>query len=296
MGFNQCSLQQLIAFSSGERADNGVVLADIDNDGEYEILIITRNKLYPTKGNVYAFNLDGSYVPSHWNGIINPTILEEIPRISVGDLNGDGNLEIAFLAYHQLYVLNNQGSNLPGFPITVTNTGMGGDGVPILADIDDDDEIEIIINVRRGDYNSKGKLCAFNSDGSECFGWPLQSDIGADFAATPFVGDIDADGYNEVIIGTDWTGIGSVHDNTTYVWDTTGDADKVEWGKLSRQCTEHRGLRNRGVHGFRFGRTGFDDQRRSAGHWRRTLYMLPYVAEQGYLGAEPTRWIDGPHT
>ncbi len=232
--FTDDSLQQIKVFSSGERADNGVVLADINNDHEYEILIVTRinqfidgvNFPIDATGKVYALNTNGTAINPNWSGNLEidlpwgPYTETLIPRLSVGDLNGDGNLEVAFGSSNKLYVLDNEGSPFSVFPVTISDSG---ESVPILADIDEDDAVEIIIN-------DDGKLYAFNNDGTLCFGWPLQSDIGADFAATPFVGDIDADGYNEVIIGTDWTEIGRVHDNTTYVWDTTGDADKVEWG------------------------------------------------------------------
>lgn len=223
-------LNLLKQFNSGERADSGPILADIDNDGKYEVLTITRKEIteYQAEGRVYAINIEnGTAVSSNWNG---STIISlptgdykgtVMPRIAVGDLNNDGNLEIVFGSKDKLYVLDNNGSSLTGFPITITTTEASS---PILADVDEDDAIEIIINQMLFDGHGKqikGTIHAYNYDGSSCLGWELLSTT-APFVNSPYIGDIDDDGYNEMVI--------SSTDYTTYVWDTTGAADKVEWG------------------------------------------------------------------
>src|SRR5690606_22137181 len=111
------------------------------------------------------------------------------------------------------YVLDKNGDDLPGFPIL--NIGDIKDYTPILADIDGDADIEIIVNCG-------GKIYAFNTDGTECVGWRLESSNGSPFMGSPAIDDIDNDGLNEVVIST--------YDCATYVWDTDGDADRIEWG------------------------------------------------------------------
>lgn len=206
-------------FATGQRADTGIVLADIDNDGKLEALLITKNG---TNGYVYALNLEnGSYVNSNWGGntvITLPNNINNgeghfIPRIAVGDLNRNGNLEVVFGSRNKLYALDKNGVLLSGFPVDIDDIR---DNAPALADIDQDDNIEIIVN-------SGGTIRAFNFDGSECTGWGLQpEDIEAEFVGTPYVGDINNNGKNEVIAGTSKA--------VTYVWETLGEADKVEWG------------------------------------------------------------------
>jgi len=194
-------------FGQDEKADNGVVLADIDNDGKLEILTITNT------GNVYALEMDGLSAEGNWNTLSIPS--ENMPRIAIGDLNSDGLLEVVFGSLNTLYILNNLGDVLQ--EITIENSG---DTAPTLADIDSDDDIEIVIN-------SDGDIYAYNYDGSMCVGWPLQSENNSKFVGSPFIGDIDNlidNGYShsEVVISSE--------DCSTYVWNTDGDANRVEWG------------------------------------------------------------------
>ncbi len=204
-------------FATGQRADTGIVLADIDNDGKLEALLITKNG---ANGYVYALNLEnGSYVNSNWGGnmvITLPNGNNEghiIPRMAVGDLNRNGNLEVIFGSRNKLYALDKNGVLLAGFPVDIDDMR---DTAPVLADIDQDDTIEIIVN-------SGGTIRAFKYDGSESIGWGLQpNDPEADFVGTPYVGDINNNGKSEVIAGSSKA--------VTYVWESLGDADKVEWG------------------------------------------------------------------
>lgn len=200
---------------TGRRADSGPVLADIDNDGQYEILTIVKDG---TTGYVYALNIeDGSDVNSNWAGatsILLPNAQYQghiIPRMAVGDLDDDGDVEVVFGSQNNLYVLNHVGNMVAGFPKPISNSW---DVAPILADIDFDDDVEIIIN-------ESGELHAYDYNGTPCFGWPLVTTNGSPFVGSPFIGDIDSDGMNEIVIGSE--------DYTAYVWDTPGDSDKVEW-------------------------------------------------------------------
>lgn len=204
-------------FANNERADSGITFADIDNDGEYELL--TTTKTSNSNAKIYAFHLNGNPVNAAWNGQITFSVGSEsiLPRISVGDLdnNSDGKLEVVFGTQNKLYVLKADGTSLlPGtFPKTVADSE---NAAPILADIDGDANIEIILN-------AGGKIIAFNpDDGTPCIGWNLQSNNGSPFRSSPSIDDIDDDGLNEIVVSTE--------DCTTYVWDTEGDANRIEWG------------------------------------------------------------------
>ncbi|MGB6093310.1 MAG: C25 family cysteine peptidase [Moheibacter sp.] len=212
----------VITFAPGERADGGITIANIDADEDFEILLITKIN---NQGKIHAFKLDGSYVNSNWSNypqFLLPTgqYIEHImPRISVGDINNDGNLEIVFGSKNHLYALDKDGVNLPGFP--VENVGDIEDAAPILADIDGildgngNSDIEIIVNVG-------GVIKAFKNNGTECVGWRLQSDNGSPFRGSPAIADIDNDGLNEIVISSE--------DCTAYVWETNGSSDRIEWG------------------------------------------------------------------
>ena len=209
------------SFSVGERGDGGITIADINKDGNLDILLITKKN---TNGRIYAIDKDGNDSFSDgWDDSYLPIILSNsssdkhiIPRISVGDLDGDGNLEIVFGSKNNLYVLDKGGNVLEDFPIEVGNIM---DTTPILADIDGDSTIEIVVNVTVG-YDNFIKV--FKFDGSICEGWTIQSEYGNPFIGSPAIGDIDGDGLNEVII--------SSLDGTVYAWNTTGSAERIEWG------------------------------------------------------------------
>lgn len=119
------------------------------------------------------------------------------------DSNGDGNLEI-FVGSGDGYVygLNNQGSNLPGWPkFTGVSTGDGVYGVfssPAVADIDGDGNFEVIV----GAWSHY--IYVWNAeDGSTYPGWPFNN---ADTVwSSPAVADFDKDGKLEIVIGCDST-------------------------------------------------------------------------------------------
>jgi len=201
--------------SSTHRFDSNPVIADIDSDDEVEIIITGKTGNY---GNLYAFNTDGSFVSGKWDGQISIGFMFDhhlTPQAAIGDLNNDGSLEVAIAGYDKIYVFDNAGNIINGFPIYNTALKCGRSS-PVLADVDNDDDIEIIFAA------SDDRIYAFNPDATECIGWRLSSKSPNGFAGTPTISDIDNDGFNEIII--------SDSDCKTHVWKTTGDADKIEWG------------------------------------------------------------------
>lgn len=203
-------------FADNERADSGIVFADINNDLNLDILINTR--IGNTIGKMYAFKQDGTPVDTNWNGTNTFSLTTGaytdhlIPRIAVGDLNHDGNLEIAYGSCGSLYLLDRYGNNVTGFPKVITDVY---DNAPVLADIDGDSDAEILIN-------DNGKLIAFEYDGSDCVGYPLESQNGSLFEASPSIADLDNDGKNEIVIST--------RNASTYVYKSDGHSDRIEWG------------------------------------------------------------------
>lgn len=197
-----------------QRADSGIVFADIDNDYNLDILTTAKQG---SSAKIYAFNQNGYPVnPFNWEGQTTLTVTDStdditvLNRISVGDLNHDGDLEIVFGGINKLYVLDKDGNVLVNFPKTIGKI----QGAPILADIDTDSDTEIIIN-------EDGKLYAYNYDGTSCMGFPLEGDNGIKFASSPSIADIDNDGKNEIVISNVLT--------TTYVYDTEGNKNNNEW-------------------------------------------------------------------
>ncbi len=230
------------------------VIADIDGDGELEILQPAATE------SVYCFNADGSRVPG-WPISIG---LKAYSSPAVGDVDGDGDLEIAIASHTwDVSLFDHEGIPLAGWPKSMANNGdfppspvladltgdgflelvqVGSDGEimiwdyqgsamsgwpqllggnvkssPAIANVDADPDLELIVG------SDSGKLFAFDLDGSVLDGWPIQT--GAYIYGSPTVDDVDGDGDVEVVVGG--------MDTKVYVWDCEGAYDggaSVEWG------------------------------------------------------------------
>jgi hypothetical protein len=120
---------------------------------------------------------------------------------AVGDIDNDGQLEIAITATSgKLYVYNQDGTTQPGFPIT----GLGFTGVsrlpsPILADMEGLGQKDIIVNT------TDGFVKVYRPNGQLIPAWtnvPYGTPPGAS-ECTASAADIDGDGQNEVLVGAE---------------------------------------------------------------------------------------------
>lgn len=169
----------------GAEMSGACCLADLDGDGAMEILVQPRNK------KIYAIDGDGTDLPGWPVSISISESGSQTP--AVADLDGDGVVEI--IATSQgigslLHVLHPDGSPAPGFPITVTYLV----GSPVIVDLDRDGDLEIILTVG-------SDLQARHHDGTLLPGFPV--DCGSwTLYTTPAVGDIDRDGWPEIVFGS----------------------------------------------------------------------------------------------
>ena len=116
-----------------------------------------------------------------------------VERIALGDLTGDGSLEVAVDASaSRLFVLAANGSTMPGWP-KIDALGIGLSGV---ADIDADGQEEII-------FASDREVRAYEEDGSVSPEWPL---VLPDSIRTAALGDVDGDGAFDLILYTGQVG------------------------------------------------------------------------------------------
>lgn len=78
---------------------------------------------------------------------------------------------------------------MEGWPVSFSGASNRGG---IFANLDEDPELEVI-------YNISSKTYALNIDGTDVTGWPKQVASTAEYDAPAF-GDIDGDGYEEIVI------------------------------------------------------------------------------------------------
>ncbi|TAL61043.1 MAG: hypothetical protein EPN85_05835 [Bacteroidetes bacterium] len=223
--------------ASGYRTDFPPVVADIDNDGAYEILFIAANTY---TANIYAMKPDGTLL-SGWDNTNHPsfTLAHTVsggvdrgtfcPSFSVGDIDKDGYMEIVCGDNGHLYVWGHGGSATALTHITFTYPSSFPGGyfpevtyqVPVLADIDNDpSDLEIII----GNNSEPSSIHAFKIDGSSVSGFPITLESADWMRNTPCVDDINNDGKNELIVTTL---------TRFYVWDSQGDAKNNVYGWTS---------------------------------------------------------------
>ncbi len=218
------------------------VLVDLTNDGWLDIVVGTGNcwavpacavpygNTHAVSKMLYAWDHAGRNVPG-W-----PISLPEYTMASpsAADLDGDGSPEIvANTADGHVLVLRSTGVPLPGWPRLVTTPSgpgavvhYGTNASPVLADLTGDGRAEVIIP-------SNWEVVVFDIEGNQLTRdwfpstkWDLSTEY--TIAKTPAVGDVDGDGYTELVTG------GARSDGVSgaiYIWDfsTASNDRSILW-------------------------------------------------------------------
>ncbi len=182
-------------------------VGDVDGDGRPEIVCLSYNSLFvlDSSGKVKpGFPYDVS--KKH-----NANFSYQSPAL--GDLTGDGKLEIALCCHKAgsgCYVFRWNGKLLPGWPNTFG--GKWSYCPPTLADLDGDGKLEVIAG-RRIDFATGALLYAWKGGGGLLPGFPTTNKGSAESPLT--VADLDGDGVMEILHGSNLvdstTGKGWLH-------------------------------------------------------------------------------------
>ncbi len=162
-------------------------LADLDGDGLPEALF--SSSFNAADSRVYAIHAsDGK---PFWDV---RTILHGYGSCSIGDLNGDGRLDVLFGdRANTLYAIHGDGRE-----IWRTTTGGRGYMFPQnLADVDGDGTVEVLAVCRGSDPQGKSFFILSGPEGKVLGEYPLPGSVGL----SPVVCDIDQDGRLELIAG-----------------------------------------------------------------------------------------------
>jgi hypothetical protein len=198
--------------STGRSFMSSPVVGDIDGDGRPEIVAVN------TYGNVLALNHDGTPV-SGQGSIIADFHLQNQASPALADFDSDGKLEIVVGFAGQtprLVLLRWDGSPYNQEPVILDWTFSLGHSSPVVADIDGDIELEIVV------CSADGYVIALNPDGTFANGYPRKLD--SPIFSSPLVDDLDRDGDMELVVGG--------YDSRLHVWDLSSPylTERVPWG------------------------------------------------------------------
>lgn len=203
----------------GQMLNCSPTVCDFDGDGEKEILITTRST---NLSYIYAIKQDGSCVGSFDSNASTPVCIPYTNNgiehaLSVGDVNGDGKLEVVALGHNCVRIWSDTGNlimdrSLPGlFP---ANSSFINVTCPLLADVEGNGSIDIV-------FHQNNLIYALHNDGTDVKGFPLSAP--AKVANGVCVSDMDGDGKNEIIAAD--------KDGSICAWKTDGKSTAIEWGR-----------------------------------------------------------------
>jgi hypothetical protein len=209
------------ALGQGFEFLQGLIVADIDLNGDLEVVAVTEHNIYDTQGKylndealAFAWHHDGSRITGWENGIQVSTngTGNATPIAADMDLNYPG-LEIVFgnTDPENIVILHNDGSLMPGWNLSFPDLTYARHNI-VVGDIDPTHAgLELV--VVRWSYGApetiKKKLHVFHSDGTPMAGWENGIDLpqglnyffNIDDANLVTLADVDGDNEMEIVVG-----------------------------------------------------------------------------------------------
>ncbi len=194
-----------------------LVLGDLDNDGWPDLVS------GHSDGKVYAWRNDETPFSGTWNSQLVVEASAGILGIALGDLDGDGMLDMAVCGNgNEIHVYQNDGSPFQGSWSEQLVSGTSSLGSPrdlTVVDLDGDGDLDLASGHANSSRSSP--VYAWENDGSPFDGeWTGQLVGALDTNVTTIrTGDLDGDGWPELAAGKeDGTNEGAGYGNITIFW------------------------------------------------------------------------------
>jgi hypothetical protein len=163
-------------------------VGDITGNGIPEIIAGTWAPQFPDQAphSLYALRPDGSSIP----GFPITSLGSIRGPVSLGDVTGNGQIEIVARSGDQIYMWNHQGQVLPGWP--VTTGGPTRNAATAIGDITGDGTMEVVI----GGF----QVYAYRHTGQPLPGWPVPTIATGNIRSSAVLVDIDPAPGLEVLV------------------------------------------------------------------------------------------------
>ncbi len=175
------------------------VTGDFDGDGDPEVFALDID------GILYAWHHDGTELRDGdgdplTNGPFfyrsgSDTLGWHTSTPALADIDEDDLPEIVFCSpKDSIYCLNDDASDVPGWPVPVLEAEANISASPAVGDIDGDGRLEVMVQ------NNYGWIYGLNHDGTSMTGWPKWINCNNFFMGSPSLADFTGDGKLEIVI------------------------------------------------------------------------------------------------
>lgn len=176
-----------------------VVLGDLNNNDRLEIVAATTAGSGGNDSSVFAWNQNGGILAG-WP----KTYTGDLKGLTLADLDNDGGLDVVVTTLAsgraRIEAWDFSGGDITGWPVSVSLPSASASFLEgaVAGDIIADNFKEIIIALSSEDAGVDSRLAIFDYQGSQILN---QSVSGVSKFYLPVLGDVDNDGYLEVIVG-----------------------------------------------------------------------------------------------